>query len=75
MGLNPEAGANFVAVYLVEIHVFSETFEVHLLHLRQVLEHFKVTGLKLTPSKCYFIFQYGILGHLITPQGISQNLN
>ena len=57
MGVNPEAGSNFVAVYLDDIHVFLETFEAHLLHLRQVLEHFKVTGLKLTPSKCYFIFQ------------------
>lgn len=47
MGLNPETGPDFVAVYLDDILVFLETFEAHLLHLRQVLERFKVDGLKL----------------------------
>ena len=49
MGLNPETGHDFVDVYLDDILVFSETFEAHLLHLRQVLEHFKAARLKLKP--------------------------
>ena len=76
MGLNPETVPNFVAVYFDDILVFSETFEAHLLYLRQVLEHFKVAGLKLKPSKCHFISQtVEYLGHLVTPQGILPNPN
>ena len=76
MGLNPEIGPDFVAVYLDDILVFSETFDAHLLHLRQVLERFKVAGLKLKPSKCHYISQtVEYLGHLVTPQGILPNPN
>ena len=56
--------------------MFSEIFEAHLLHLRQVLERFKVAGLKLKPSKCHFFSQtVEYLGHLVTPQGILPNPN
>ena len=70
MGLNLETGADFVAVYLDDILVFLEAFEMHFLYLRQVLQCFKVAGLKLKPSKCHFISQtVEYFGHLITPQG------
>ena len=76
MGLNPGTGHDFVVVYLDDILVFSETFEAHLVHLQQVLDRFKMAGLKLKPSKCHFISQsVEYLGHLITPQGISPNPN
>ena len=76
MGLNPGTGHDFATVYLDDIHIFSETFEAHLVHLQQVLDHFKVAGLRLKPSKCHFISQsVEYLGHLITPQGISPNPN
>ena len=75
-GLNPETGPDFVAIYLDDILVFSETFEAHLLHLRQVLERFKVAGLKLKPSKCHFFSQtVEYLGHLVTPREILPNPN
>ena len=74
MGLNPENGRDFVAVYLDDIIVFSDTFEDHLAHLKQVLHRFAAAGLKLKPSKCHFICQtVEYLGHTITPKGISPN--
>jgi len=76
MGLNPEDGPDFVSVYLDNVLIFSDTFEAHLVHLRQVLQRFQTAGLKLKPSKCHFICQrVEYLGHVITPQGISPNNN
>ena len=37
-GLNPLEGPDFVAVYLDDVLVFSETLDDHLMHLRLVLE-------------------------------------
>ena len=74
MGLNPVDGPGFVSVYLDDILVFSETFEEHLEHLRQVIERLSGAGLKLKPSKCHSIYQrVEYLGHLITPSGIHPN--
>ena len=74
MGLNPENGRDFVAVYLDDVIIFSDTFEDHLEHLKLVLQRFAAAGLKLKPSKCHFICQtVEYLGHTITPQGISPN--
>ena len=74
MGLNPENGRDFVAVYLDDVIIFSDTFEDHLAHLKQVLQCFSAAGLKLKPSKCHFICQtVEYLGHTITPKGISPN--
>ena len=64
----------FVSVYLDDILVYSETFEDHLDHLQRVISRLQNAGLKLKPTKCYFIQQQvEYLGHVITPQGISPN--
>ena len=73
-GLNPPAGPDFVAVYIDDILVFSPTLELHLAHLRTVIERIREAGLKLKPSKCRFICrEVEYLGHLITPEGLKPN--
>ena len=73
-GLNHDNEAPFVSVYLDDILVYSETFEDHLDHLQRVNSRLQNAGLKLKPTKCYFIRQQvEYLGHVITPQGISPN--
>ena len=67
-------GREFVAVYLDDIIVFSDTSADHLAQLKQVLQRFAVAGLKLKPSKWHFICQtVEYLGHTITPKQISPN--
>ena len=76
MGLNPEEGPDFVAVYLDDVLIFSETLEDHLRHVRIVIEQVMATGLKLKPVKCHFVRQeVEYLGHLITPDGLRPNSN
>ena len=74
MGLNPEEGPDFVAVYIDDIVIFSRTLEDHIDHLRLVFERLVETGLKLKPTKCQFVRkEVGYLGHVITPQGFKTN--
>ena len=51
MGLNPEAGPDFVTVYIDDVLVFSPTLEEHLIHLQAVVWRIEEAGLKLKPSK------------------------
>ena len=74
MGLNPEEGPDFVAVYIDDIVIFSRTLEDHIDHLRLVFERLVETGLKLKPTKCQFVRkEVEYLGHVITPQGLKTN--
>ena len=56
-GLNPDKGPDFVAVYIDDILIFSQTMEEHLCHLHLVLEQLQSAGLKLKPVKCHFLCQ------------------
>ena len=73
-GLNPEAGPDFVAVYIDDVLVFSRTIEEHLIHLRATIQRIEGAGLKLKPSKCHFARrEVEYLGHLVTPEGLKTN--
>ena len=74
MGLNPEAGPDFVTVYIDDVLVFSPTLEEHLIHLQAVIRRIEEAGLKLKPSKCRFVCkEVEYLGHLVTPEGLRTN--
>ena len=74
MGLNPEAGPDYVAVYLDDILVFSRSLEEHRNHLKQLFKRIEVVGLKLNPKKCSFACQrVEYLGHVIIAQGLKLN--
>jgi hypothetical protein len=73
-GLNPEAGPDFVAVYIDDVLIFSHTVTEHLEHLRAVIQRIEEAGLKLKPTKCHFARrEVEYLGHLVTPEGLKTN--
>ena len=61
----------YVAVYIDDILVYSDTMEEHMEHLRDVLRTVNDAGLKLNPNKCHFAqSEVKYLGHLIGREGI-----
>ena len=75
MGLNPEAGPDYIAVYLDDILVFSRSLVEHRNHLKQVFKRIEEVELKLNPKKCLFDCQrVEYLRNVITAQGLKPNL-
>ena len=61
----------FGLVYIDDILLFSESFEEHLDHIKQVFERFRKANLTLKPSKCNFAQESVLyLGHKISTKGI-----
>ncbi len=58
-------------VYLDDVIVFSQTFDLHLQRLTNVFGRFRSNGLKLKPSKCKFAqTKVKYLGHVVSGDGI-----
>jgi hypothetical protein len=58
-------------VYLDDIIIYSETFEDHLIHLRQVFEQLKKANLKLKQKKCsIWRKQFRYLGRVVSEAGL-----
>lgn len=48
---------HFAATYLDNVVIFSETWEEHVAHLREVLHLTKTAGLTIHPGKCAFAWK------------------
>ena len=59
-------------VYIDDIIIIGRSFEEHLHHLQQVLDHLKSAGLKIQPSQSHFLQQkVNFLGHIVSSEGVS----
>lgn len=45
---------NMVLIYLDDVIVASSNMQEHIMHLKEVLQRFRESNLKLKPSKCHF---------------------
>ena len=62
---------NSCLIYLDDVIVFSDTFDNHLIHLKQVFDRFREANIRLKPSKCSFGRQeVHYLGHIVSSQGV-----
>jgi len=62
----------FIAIYLDNILIFSNSLEDHQIHIRHVLNHLGKYDLHSKPEKCLFHAQnIEFLGFMVTPNGIS----
>ena len=56
----------FASAYLDNLVIYSDSWEDHLEHLRQVLQRLKEAGLTAKPKKCQFAMeQCTYLGHIV----------
>ena len=55
-----------VLVYIDDIIIYSDTFEDHMKHLRQVLDRLRKVNIKIKPAKCSFCRdEVEYLGHIV----------
>ena len=69
---------DFVAVYLDDVIMFSQSLEAHLEHQsnKKVFDCLKAANLKLNPKKSKFMrveVEYLAIGHIVTLQGLKLN--
>ena len=66
----------FVALFIDDIIIFSETLEEHVLQVKKVITLLNEANLKLNPKKCHFFrTRIQVLGHEISHEGIRISRN
>jgi hypothetical protein len=66
----------FCIPYIDDIIIFSQTFEEHISHLKQVFDQFRKFGLFVKMSKCEFCMdRMDFLGHEVSAEGLRPNAN
>jgi hypothetical protein len=64
----------FVAVYLDDIIIYSNTFEQHLDHIQQVFEALRKANLKIKLKKCFFCYpEIEFFGHIVGRNGLKSD--
>lgn len=59
-------------VYLDDIIILSQTFDEHIINLKQVFHRLKGANLKMNPKKCYLLQkQVSFLGHIVDENGVA----
>ena len=62
----------FASCYIDNVVIISKDFESHLSHVKQVISRLTDNGIFLNIGKCNFLRrEMRLLGHVVTPQGIS----
>ena len=65
---------SFVKIYLDDITIHSETFEQHIQHVQQTLDHLNSANLKLNGAKCnWFAQEIKLLGYIVNTKGITMD--
>ena len=59
-----------VFVFLDDIFIFSNSFEEHLIPLKQVFEIFRKYEVKINIEKCCFFKEVELLGHVVSNNGL-----
>jgi hypothetical protein len=63
-----------MVIYLIDIMVFSETLEEHIIRLERVLRKLAEANLSIEPKKCQFLkHEARILGHIAGNREIKMN--
>jgi len=60
----------FIVIYLDDVTVFSKYDDEHLLHLKQTFRKCRKFGISLNPKKSHFVMDEGLLGHIVSFDGI-----
>jgi transposase InsO family protein len=62
---------NYVYHYLDDLVIYSENYQEHLEHVREVLNRLRGAGLTVKPEKVTFATkEISFLGHLVSPSGV-----
>jgi hypothetical protein len=66
----------FVFHYLDDLVIYSDSFQQHLQHLREIFTRLRKAGLSLNPAKVKFASpQLSFLGHIVSSSGLSVDPN
>ena len=74
-GIIRDLQPKFIVVYINDITIFSPTMIQHFVDVENVLKQLHKANLKINIDKCLFVrSQIKVLGHIVSKDGITPNL-